>query len=121
MNSGLAARLRHASHTFPVTSTQPVSAAKVRTNRSDGPETKDADKRLSQNLQVLNLNTLRVSCRWESGGLFLFESHPPAFEKEGLEQVCELIEQYFRIEEKMVLNYGTYLDRGRTFVSARAA
>jgi SAM-dependent methyltransferase len=57
----------------------------------------------------------------KSGGLLLFESHPPAFEKQGLEKVCELIEQCFRIEERTVLNYGTYLDRGRTFVSARAA
>jgi cyclopropane fatty-acyl-phospholipid synthase-like methyltransferase len=53
------------------------------------------------------------------GGLFLFESHPPGYEDaEQVEQVCALIEGMFHVEERRVLEKGTYLDRGRTFVVA---
>ena len=52
------------------------------------------------------------------GGLFLFESHPPEHEGDGLAGVCELIGRSFTIEERRVLEYGTFLDRGRTFIAA---
>ncbi len=52
-------------------------------------------------------------------GLFLFESHSPAYEGEGLAEVCRLIELLFHVEQRSVPNYGSYLDRGRTFIVAR--
>ena len=53
------------------------------------------------------------------GGLFLFESHPPAHEGDGLEEVCRLVANQFRVEECRVLNYGRFLDSGRTFSVGR--
>lgn len=53
------------------------------------------------------------------GGLLLFESHPPAHEGDQLETVCGLIDERFEIEERRILDRGTYLDRHRTFVAAR--
>lgn len=53
------------------------------------------------------------------GGLLLFESHPPAYEGAGLEHVLEVIASQFDIEERRVLEYGSFLDTGRTFVAAR--
>jgi cyclopropane fatty-acyl-phospholipid synthase-like methyltransferase len=53
------------------------------------------------------------------GGLFLFESHAPAYEGEAVTEVIALLGQRFDMEEQAVLRYGTYLDTGRTFVSAR--
>jgi SAM-dependent methyltransferase len=53
------------------------------------------------------------------GGSFLFESHPPALEGYGLDGVCDLIGQLFQIDERRVLEYGTTLDTGRTFIAAR--
>jgi len=52
------------------------------------------------------------------GGRFVFESHPPAHEGTGLERVGREIERHFEISERRVLDYGTFLDRGRTFVVA---
>ena len=53
------------------------------------------------------------------GGQLLFESHPPQHEGAGLEKVCTIVEKHFEVEERTVLNYGTFLDRGRTFITAR--
>jgi len=55
----------------------------------------------------------------EPGGWLLFESHPPAHEGSGLERVLALVADRFRIEEHRVIEDGTFLDRGRTFVAAR--
>lgn len=54
----------------------------------------------------------------QPGGVFLFESHPPQHEGEGLEVACQLISERFSIRSREVLNYGTFLDRKRTFVVA---
>jgi cyclopropane fatty-acyl-phospholipid synthase-like methyltransferase len=59
---------------------------------------------------------------WEltaPGGHLLFESHPPAHEGNGLDGVMASLEQFYRIEERRVLDYGTFLDRGRTFAVAQ--
>ena len=63
-----------------------------------------------------------VRCRscLRPGGLFLFESHAPAYEGDGLIEVCRLIKKYFRVEHRAVMSYGTYLDHGRTFIVAQA-
>lgn len=53
-----------------------------------------------------------------AGGLFLFESHPPAHEGEGLKEVSRLIDERFRVLETRVLEYGAFLDNGRTFIAA---
>jgi cyclopropane fatty-acyl-phospholipid synthase-like methyltransferase len=53
------------------------------------------------------------------GGLLLFESHPPAHEGDGLDAVCQAIANRFDLLERHVFDYGTFLDRGRTFVAAR--
>jgi len=50
--------------------------------------------------------------------VFLFESHPPAHEGESFHKTVELLEKYFSIEKKEVLEYGSFLDRGRTFIVA---
>lgn len=52
------------------------------------------------------------------GGRFVFESHPPAHEGKGLAQVVREIERHFEISERRVLDYGTFLDRARTFIVA---
>jgi SAM-dependent methyltransferase len=62
---------------------------------------------------------LRCSTLLRTGGLFLFESHSPEYEGDGLASVCKLIKQNFLIDEESVLNYGTFLDIGRTFIVAR--
>lgn len=53
-------------------------------------------------------------------GLFLFESHTPSFEGSGLAEVCDMIGARFRIKDRRVYDYGTYLDRGRTFIVAES-
>lgn len=53
------------------------------------------------------------------GGQLLFESHPPAHEGAGLADVVARIRDGFAVEEMRVLDYGTFLDRGRTFIAAR--
>jgi len=53
------------------------------------------------------------------GGVLLFESHPPEYEGDGLQQVLAIIDRLFVIEERKTADYGTYLDRNRTFVVAR--
>ena len=52
-------------------------------------------------------------------GIFLFESHPPEHEGSGLAEVCRLIGDKFSIDSCEVLNYGSFLDRNRTFITAR--
>lgn len=52
------------------------------------------------------------------GGSLIFESHTPSFEGKGLEQVCGMIAQRLEVKHSAIYNYGTYLDRGRTFVVA---
>lgn len=52
------------------------------------------------------------------GGIMLFESHPPQLEGAGLKNVIQIINTEFTILEQRVLNYGTFLDRGRTFIIA---
>jgi cyclopropane fatty-acyl-phospholipid synthase-like methyltransferase len=54
----------------------------------------------------------------EPGGLFLFESHPPLYERGGLEETLETLQEFFVIEERAICSLGSYLDRGRTFVAA---
>lgn len=51
-------------------------------------------------------------------GLFLFESHPPEHEGDGLSMVCDLINERFKIQTQTVLQYGSFLDRNRTFIIA---
>jgi cyclopropane fatty-acyl-phospholipid synthase-like methyltransferase len=63
---------------------------------------------------------LRCRSLLRPGGLFLFESHAPAYEGDDIIEVCRLIETHFQLEHRSVLNYGTYLDRGRTFIVGRA-
>jgi len=53
-------------------------------------------------------------------GLFLFESHTPSFEGSGLTDVCDMIAARFRIRDRRIYDYGTYLDRGRTFIVAES-
>jgi cyclopropane fatty-acyl-phospholipid synthase-like methyltransferase len=53
------------------------------------------------------------------GGLLLFESHPPTHEGNGLATVVSLIEERFSILDRKVLDYGTFLDTGRTFIIAK--
>jgi 2-polyprenyl-3-methyl-5-hydroxy-6-metoxy-1,4-benzoquinol methylase len=55
----------------------------------------------------------------EPGGSLLFESHPPAHEGDGLEGVCALVAGLFEVQERRVLDYGSFLDGGRTFIDAR--
>jgi len=52
-------------------------------------------------------------------GVLLFESHPPEHEAGRLPDVLAIIENLFHVEEVEVLNYGTFLDRGRTFAVGR--
>lgn len=54
-----------------------------------------------------------------AGGLLLFESHPPEHEGAGLLDVVTLIRARFELQEERVLDYGTFLDRNRTFIAAR--
>jgi SAM-dependent methyltransferase len=55
------------------------------------------------------------------GGTLLFESHPPAHEGEGLKAVLEMIHARVDVRECRVLEYGTFLDRGRTFAAGERA
>lgn len=52
------------------------------------------------------------------GGILVFESHPPEHEGDGLEGVCGIIGDLFEIIERRILDDGTFLDRGRTFMVA---
>lgn len=61
----------------------------------------------------------RCRAHLEPGGLLLFESHPPAWEGDRLAGVLELLAERFEVLEERVLDAGTHLDRGRTFVVAR--
>jgi len=67
-----------------------------------------------------DLETYFRKCRdlLPPGGLFLFESHAPDHEGEGLAGVIEIIGRLFTIRERRVLNVGSFLDRGRTFAVA---
>ncbi len=53
------------------------------------------------------------------GGLLLFESHTPTHERDGLDRVCAVLAERFETRARRVLEYGTFLDRARTFVVAR--
>lgn len=52
------------------------------------------------------------------GGKLLFESHPPLLEKDRLKDVLALLGELFEIGEPRVGNFGTFLDRERTFAVA---
>ncbi len=52
------------------------------------------------------------------GGLLLFESHTPQHEGDGLQHVREIISRRFAVREKRILDVGSFLDRGRTFIVA---
>lgn len=52
------------------------------------------------------------------GGMLLFESHAPDYEGAGLAGVIDTIRGMFSIHEQRILDAGTFLDRGRTFVVA---
>ena len=54
----------------------------------------------------------------QPGGLFLFESHAPGFEGDKLRGVLDLIDTMFEVKETRVLEYGSFLDHGRTFLVA---
>ena len=53
------------------------------------------------------------------GGVLLFESHPPAIERNGFAHTLELLEQFYAIEGSEVHEYGTFLDKDRRFIVAR--
>jgi SAM-dependent methyltransferase len=55
----------------------------------------------------------------ESDGIFLFESHAPAYEGEALDTVIRLIDERFSIVEKTVLNTGKRFDDGRTLLVSK--
>ncbi len=52
------------------------------------------------------------------GGLLLFESHTPQHEGDGLRHVREIIGRLFSVRNEQILDVGTFLDRGRTFIVA---
>ena len=52
-------------------------------------------------------------------GMLLFESHHPDFEGGAFEGVCSVIGIKFKILERKVLQYGTPLSRGRTYIIAQ--
>ena len=52
-------------------------------------------------------------------GYLLFESHPPVYEGENLKKAIFTIKKFFIIKKQKVLNYGSFLDRGRTFIVAQ--
>ena len=54
----------------------------------------------------------------EDGGLFLFESHAPAYEGSQLTNVLNLIEDHFKIIETSILHTGRRFDDGRTLLLA---
>jgi spermidine synthase len=54
----------------------------------------------------------------DADGIFLFESHAPAFEGDQLESVIQLIQERFDIVERTVLNTGKRFDDGRTVLVA---
>lgn len=56
----------------------------------------------------------------KEGGELLVESHAPGFEGEKFRHVVEIIEQRFKMTESRVLDYGGFLDKGRTFIRAIA-
>jgi len=60
----------------------------------------------------------RCSDHLKPGGLLLFESHPPEHEGDALDGVCSIIDARFAVRDRLVLEYGTFLDRGRTFIVA---
>ncbi len=49
-------------------------------------------------------------------GLFVFESHPPAIEKDKLHVTIDLIEELFTVSIRKQLEFGTFLDSGRIFL-----
>jgi hypothetical protein len=52
--------------------------------------------------------------------MLLFESHPPDHEAGSLPGILALLEKLFEVEEVDVLDYGTLLDHGRTFLVAKS-
>jgi 2-polyprenyl-3-methyl-5-hydroxy-6-metoxy-1,4-benzoquinol methylase len=52
----------------------------------------------------------------EEGGLLVFESHSPDFEGDKLAGVLNLLQSMYDVAESRVLDYGTFLDTGRTFM-----
>lgn len=52
------------------------------------------------------------------GGEFLFESHAPGYERKTLIDTIKIIEELFEIRERYVIDAGTFLDKGRTFIRA---
>lgn len=59
----------------------------------------------------------RCHAALKPGGELLFESHPPDYEGGRLQDVLRILEDRFEIREQRVLDYGSFLDRGRTFVA----
>ena len=59
----------------------------------------------------------RLLCK---GGRLMFESHPPELEPpDVLGKTLEIIQKYFHFEKQAILQYGSFLDRDRTFVIAK--
>ena len=61
----------------------------------------------------------RCARHLDADGILLFESHAPGYEKDRLDGVLDVMAEHFDIQSKTVLNYGTFLDDGRTFCVAR--
>ncbi|MFH1386564.1 MAG: class I SAM-dependent methyltransferase [bacterium] len=72
------------------------------------------------NLTKHSLETYFSKCAsfLKPNGLFLFESHAPNFEGKNLNNVIDIIKQYFTIENSQILKYGSFLDTDRTFIQA---
>lgn len=51
-------------------------------------------------------------------GLFLFESHAPDYEGDKLEKTLDILKERFTILHSRVLNSGSFLDVGRTYIVA---
>lgn len=73
------------------------------------------DKNTSQDISDYFRRCAAVT---QPGGLLVFESHPPAHEGKNLDNVVQEIVRYFTISSRRVPDYGTFLDRGRTFIVA---
>jgi len=74
------------------------------------------DGQTRQKLEAYFEKCARYCCE---GGMLIFESHPPAFEGTALKKAISLIEERFLIIDQKVLNYGTFLDTGRTYIVSR--
>lgn len=67
----------------------------------------------------LNYFNKCASCL-ESNGILVFESHPLSYESApALHKTKDVISSIFKIQKMGTTNYGTFFDRGRTFILAK--